>query len=195
MRHRALAALAAAVVLVFGLVLQQGDVGAASLSSNIQLRVKADLTETAGLAPASAPLVLQRSLTLTNGTGANQADTVWSDQRTLTASSTEDLDLAGGGLKDAFGVAFEPVKVRLLVVTAAGANTNDVVLLGDANSVPFLSTAATTVAIPPGGFIVLATPNLAGVAVTADTGDIVQVANGGAGTSVTYDIIILGTSS
>lgn len=195
MRHRALAALVAAVVLVFGLVFQQGDVGAASLRTQVQLLVKADLTDTVGLSEVSAPVVLQQLLNLTNGVGAGQADMVWTDQRTLTASSTEDLDLAGGGLTDAFGTAFEPAKVRLIVVTAAGANTNDVVLFGDAASVPFLSTAATTVSVPPGGFIVLATPNLAGVAVTPTTADIVQVANGGAGTGVDYDIVIIGTSS
>jgi hypothetical protein len=31
--------------------------------------------------------------------------------------------------------------------------------------------------------------------VTAGTGDILQVANSGAGTSVTYDIIVIGTTS
>ena len=35
------------------------------------------------------------SLTLENGTGDNQADLVFADQRTLAASATENLDLAG----------------------------------------------------------------------------------------------------
>lgn len=193
-RFRVLTFLAAAVALVVGLAIQ-GDVGAASLTTDIALKVKANLKETVGLSSAEAPVVLQRTLNLTNGVGADQADTVWTDSRTLAASASEDLDLAAGGLTDAFGTAFAPAKIRLLVVSASGSNTNDVVLFGDANSVPFLDTAATTTSVPPGGFAIFAYPNLAGIAVTADTGDIIQVANGGAGTEVDYDILIAGTTS
>jgi hypothetical protein len=192
-RSRIFAAVAAAVVLVVGLVCQQGDVSAASLSTTVQLVFKAELSQTAGLTNATAPLVLQRILTWANGAGASQASTVWTAEHTLAASASENLDLAGGGLTDAFGAAFAPTKVRLLVVSAAAGNTNDVVVGGDANSLPFLSVKTTTVAIPPGGVVVLAVPSLAGIAVTAGTGDIVKVANGGAGTTVTYDIVIIGS--
>lgn len=135
------------------------------------------------------------TLNLTNGTGANQADKVFADQRTIAASTTEDLDVAAGGLTDSFGVAFTIAELKVLMVCASSANTNNVVLGGDANSVPFLSTAATTVSIKPGGCFMFTDPSAAGTAVTAGTGDIVQVANSGAGTTVTYDIIMLGSSS
>lgn len=193
---RWLLSLATLAVLTAGLLFQQGDVdAAAALRSQIHLTVRSDLTNTIGLASATAPIVLERNLVLADGNGANQARVIWSDQRTIAASTTEDLDLLGGGLLDPFGVAFAPVKLRGIVITASTGNTNNIVLGGDANSVPFLSAAATTVTIQPGGMFVLMEPGSAGIAVTAGTGDIVQVANGGAGSTVTYSIILIGTSS
>jgi hypothetical protein len=135
------------------------------------------------------------TISLTNGVGANQADKVFADQRTLAASNSEDLDVVAGGLTDAFGTTFTLAELKVLMVCASSANTNNVVLGGDANSVPFLSTAATTVAIKPGGCFQLADPSAGGIAVTTGTGDIIQVANSGAGTSVTYDIVIVGSGS
>ncbi|MDM7915706.1 MAG: hypothetical protein QUU85_10650 [Candidatus Eisenbacteria bacterium] len=194
-RLRFVAGLAALAALVGVGLFQGGDVSAASLSSTVLLRVKADLTNTAGLANAAAPVLLERSLTWTNGVGANQANVVWTAERTLAASATEDLDFAGGGLTDAFGAAVAPAKIRAVIVSASAGDTNSVVLGGDANSVPFLSAAATTVSIQPGGVFVFTAPAVAGVPVTAGTGDIIQVANSGAGTPVTYSIIVLGTAS
>lgn len=135
------------------------------------------------------------TLNFTNGTGASQVDMVFADQRTIAASTTEDLDVAAGGLTTAFGAAFTIAEMKGLMVCAAAGNTNNVVLGGDANSVPFLSTAATTVSIKPGGCFMLSDPSAGGIAVTGATGDIIQVANSGAGTTVTYDVIILGSSS
>ena len=185
----------AAFAVVAGIVLQQGDVSAASLTSQVQLLVKADLTDTSGLVEARAPLVMQRILTLASGDAANEASVVWSDSRTIVASGSETLDFAGGGLTDPFGAAVEPAKIRAIVVSAAAGNQNDVVIGNDVNHVPILSDATTTVTIQPGGIFVLTAPALAGVAVTAGTGDIIAVANSGAGSSVDYSIVVLGTAS
>lgn len=193
-RGKFFVALLALVALVGGLA-NQGDVSAATLTTRIQLNLSGELQSALDLVTASAPLVLRKTLDLANGTGANQANVIWSDQRILAASATEDLDLAGGGLLDPFGVAFAPAKVRCIIVAASSLNTNNVVLGGDVNSVPFLSTAATTTTIQPGGMVVFTAPGLAGYPVTAGTGDIIQVANSGAGTSVTYDVVVIGTSS
>lgn len=194
-RTRWLSIGAAALVLVGGLLFQQGDVAAASLKTTVDLTVKADLTSTVGLAETTAPVKLVRLLTLLNGDGANQARVVWSGERTLAPSASENLDLAGGGLTDPFGVAFAPVKVRAIIISAASANTNNVVVGGNANSVPFETPVTATRAIQPAGLYVFAQPGLAGVPVTAGTGDIVQVANSGAGTPVTYSIVIIGTGA
>lgn len=164
-----------------------------ALTTKALFDLSAELTSALDLASGSVPLKYVRQFVWPSGTGAGQADLVWHDQRTLTASSTEDLDLAGGSLLNGFGAGLTFVKVRALIVYAAAGNTNTVVIGGDANSVPFLGAAANTKPIQPGGLYVDFAP--AGYTVTATTGDIIQVANGGAGTSVTYDIVIIGTSA
>ncbi len=135
------------------------------------------------------------TITMANGVAANQADMVYTEQRILAASSTDALDVDTGTLVDAFGTAFTIAKLKVLMVCAAAGNTNDVLLGGNANEVPYLDTPATTLAIRPGACFQLSDPSLAAIPVTAATGDIIELVNSAGGTSVTYDIIIVGTSA
>lgn len=132
---------------------------------------------------------------LTSGTGANQADLMFSDKRTLSASASENLDLAGG-LADAFGATLTFATVKAIMIKAAAGNTNDVVVGGAASNAfvgPFGGTTP-TVAVKPGGFLLLFAP-ATGWTVTASTGDILKVANSSSGSAVTYDVVLLGTSA
>jgi hypothetical protein len=165
------------------------------LSTRLLFDLAADLTTVLDLQSGTASLKRPIQYVWGSGTGANQADKIFADQRTLTASSTEDLDIAAGGLVDAFGVTFTVARVRALLVEAAAANTNNVIVGGDANSVPFFGAATHTVSVRPGGLLALFAPDATGYAVTTGTGDIIQVANSGAGTSVTYNIVIVGASA
>lgn len=131
---------------------------------------------------------------LTDGTGADQAKNHWHDQRTLGASASENLDLAGG-LTNLLGDVLTFTKIKAIFIFAAVANTNDVVIGNAAANAwvgPF-GAATHTLAIKPGGTLLLTAPDVNGYAVTAGTGDQLKVLNGGAGTGVTYDIILVGT--
>lgn len=192
-RRRFVAAGLAALAIV-GMLFQHGDAAAASLTARLEVKLAATLTNTLDLTAATAPLTANRIQDFANGVGASQANVLWSDRRTLNASTTEDLDFAGGGLVDAFGVAVAPAKVRAVIISSSSANVQNITLFGDANSIPLLNTAATTVTLQPGGMYVYTAPATAGVAVTAGTGDIIQVANG-AGVAITYDVIVIGTTS
>lgn len=197
MRKRLLVALAGLLVIVAGLVMQ-GDARAQAtgLTANINLGVGGSYARTVDLLTSNVSIAFPtKTVALTYGTGANQADRLFTDTRTLAASTTEDLDVAAGALTDVFGTTFTLAELKVLIVCASSSNTNNVVLGGDASSVPFLSTAATTTAIKPGGCFTLTDPSASGIAVTAGTGDIVQVANSGGGTSVSYDIVMIGSSS
>ena len=168
------------------------------LTAKITAGVSAKLDNTIDFGSAAATVTRAYELALTNGTGAGQADRLWSDQRTLTASATEDLDLAGV-LTDALGTTLSLARIKGLIVAAAAANTNTVVL-GGAGSNGFTSWvggAAHTVTIRPGATFALfcGSGDATGYAVTAATGDILKVANGGASTSVTYDIVVIGCSA
>lgn len=194
-RKRLFSSLAAMAVLVAVLLSQQGDVGAASLTSKIVVTVTGTLTNVLDLGVGvSAPLVSQPTQAFANGVGANQANVMWFDTRTVAPSTTDSLDFAGGGLVDALGAVVAPVKIKSVIITSAAANTQNITLFGDAASILLLNTAATTVTLQPGGIYVFTAPATAGVTVTATTADIIKIVNG-AGASVTYSIVVLGTSS
>jgi hypothetical protein len=132
---------------------------------------------------------------ITNGTGANQADLLFADTRTLAASATEDLDLAGS-LADVFGATITMVEVVAIMILADAGNTNNVVI-GDATSpVPLFGGTNPTLAIKPGGMFMIVAPNASGqFAVGAGSTDKLKVANSGGTTGVTYSIVVVGRSA
>lgn len=141
-------------------------------------------------------LSIAYSNALTSGTLANQADRIWFDTRTIAASGTDTIDL-NGVLTDIIGTTISLLRVKALYVKAYAANTNNV-LVGGAGSnqwATWISAATSSVTVRPGGALMLFAPDATAYAVTAATGDILQVANSGAGTSVQYDIVVIGSSA
>lgn len=170
-----------------------------SLTSRVEVKVQSTLTGTQDLGSSKATMVKSYALNLADGTLAGQANRVWGDTRTLGPSASEDLDLAGA-LLDALGGPFVLTRVRALIVAAAPgpAQVNDV-LVGGAAATQFLSwvgAATHQVRLRPGCAFALLDGqlDLTGYVVSGGTADLLRVTNGGAGTSVTYDIIVIGTS-
>ena len=129
------------------------------------------------------------------GVAVGKADKLFAATRTLAASGSEGLDLAGG-LSDPFGQPVTFARVKAVYIKAAAANANSVVLGGAATNTflgPFAA-ATDKLSIAPGGSLLLIHPGT-GWTVTAGTGDILSIANSGAGASVAYDIVLIGTSS
>ena len=169
-----------------------------SLITSLAIAAFAEQTNAQDLGPgAKAPVRLQRSVQLASGTGAGKADRVFSDTRTLAASGAEDLDLAGV-LADAFGTTITMARVKGLFIAAAEENTNNVVIGADAtNPWATLLNATGTITLRPGaacGFLA-GDADATAYAITAGTGDLLQVANSAAGTPVTYSILIIGASA
>jgi hypothetical protein len=180
----ALVALAAAGAYVYAAV---------TVTSTFVVNANANLASVMDLVTVSAPSELKRTINLTSGVGANAADVVWSDTRTVTTAATDSLDLKGA-LVMADGSAFTPAKVRAIYISAATTNTTNLTIGADANSFLLLADKTDAIVLKPGGVIFVADPSLAGYAVTAATGDIILVTNA-AGASATYSILIVGTSS
>jgi hypothetical protein len=131
---------------------------------------------------------------INTGTGEYQADLLFTDTRTVTASSSEDLDLAGV-LTDAFGTTLTMVEVVAVVIYADPTNTNNVVVGAATQAVPLGFAGTTpTFAVPPGGWFAVGAPE-GGWAVGAGATDDLKIANSGAGTSVVYTVIIVGRSA
>lgn len=149
------------------------------------------------LGTSQARRALSASQVLTHGTAAGEADLVFADTRTLAASGTEDLDLAGA-LADAFGAAQVFARVKAIYVQAAAGNTNNVNITRPAsNGFGLFMAAGDGIGLRPGETfgILCGAEDAVGHAVTAGTGDLLTVTNAAAGTSVTYSIIVIGASA
>ncbi|WAL93996.1 hypothetical protein [Streptomyces sp. Je 1-369] len=167
------------------------------VSSALSMAATIGQTKALDLTTVADPLQFRRAVNLTDGTAAGKADRVFHDRRTLAASGTEDLDLAGV-LLDAFGAAITFARVKGIYISAAAANTNNVIV-GAASATQWatLLNAAGTVTLRPGATFgaMAGQADATAYAVTAGTGDLLKVANSGAGSSVTYDIVIVGASA
>jgi hypothetical protein len=166
-----------------------------ALTTVATVQVDATLTAALDLATGTVPLAYRKRLTLATGTGADQADLIFHDQRTIAASSSEDLDLAGV-LASAFGATLTFVELKGLVIAAATGNTNNVRVTRPAsNGVPLFLAASDGIDVPPGGVFAWLNPGDGDVTVTAGTGDLITVANSSSGSTVTYDVVIIGASA
>jgi hypothetical protein len=167
-----------------------------TLKTSLSYSLRAVLTGTHDFSPPTSTLPKARSFSFAHGTAANQADRAWSDRRTLAASASESLDLAAS-LTDVFGATITFARIRALLIEAASTNSNNVVVGGAASNafVNWVSDATDKLVVRPGGAFLLVAPDTTGYAVTATTGDLRQVANSGAGSSVTFDITIVGASA
>lgn len=167
------------------------------LTSSISIAVDALLTSAGALTTRSAPLTIRKAVLLSSGTGVGKADRAYAGRRTLAASASEDLDLAGVLLDDLSAVVTF-ARVKVLVVRAAETNTNNVIVGGAATNTfvgPF-GAATHTLAVRPGeAKVICATGDATAYPVTAGTGDLLKIANSGAGSTVTYDIVIIGASA
>ena len=164
-----------------------------SLVTSGNLNFSAVLSSVLDHGVAKLPASLGVPLTLADGTAANQADLLFSDQR---SSASEELDLAGS-LTDAFGATITFARIKAILIKNAATSTKDLYLGGAAsNAFSGMFTASTHKAIcRPGGALFFWAPDATAWAVTAGTGDLLKIASSDGTTSITYDIIIVGASA
>ena len=163
--------------------------------TNAQIQHKIVTALDGGLDLSAAVDALNRdySQNFAHGTGANQANMLWHDQRLLNASDTESLDLAGA-LTSVFGATLTFTRLKALFIKAAAGNTNSGQVTRPAsNGVPFLMAAGDGVALTPGAWVQFVWPDANGIAVTAATGDLIAFTNSAGSTSITFDLVIIGT--
>jgi hypothetical protein len=167
-----------------------------TLSGKIDIGAVMQLVETLDLANRQSPLGYKKVVSLSSGVGADQADLLFHDRRTLAASGTENLDLAGGTLMDPLQAGLTFARLRAVIVAAASANANNVLVASDGVAgVPLFIALGDGVAVRPGGIFCFVARDAVGVLVTPATGDLLTITNGGAGTPVTYDVVLVGCSA
>jgi hypothetical protein len=164
---------------------------AAGVTAQIRLSIAASLAGTNDLGNPKLKLDdIVEALELAPGTATiDQADLLFSDTRTLAASANEDIDLAGV-LASAFGATIAAAELVLLFIKAHDGNTNNVnVTRPAANGVPIFLAAGDGRAILPGEWFLIQSRH--GIAITAATGDLINIANSGGTTGVTYDLVVI----
>lgn len=169
------------------------------LTSSVALTVNGSLTAAGdlGVSPLAKLPPYAKYVELASGVAVGQADKMFFDQRTLAPSGTEDLDLTGT-LLDSFGVAITLARIKAIFISALAANTNNVIVgAASANQWTSLLNATGTITLKPGDtFAAIAgAANATGWTVTGGTGDLLKVLNSAAGTSVDYEIVIIGASA
>lgn len=167
-----------------------------ALTSQVSVGINATQTSLLDLAIATVPLSVLRGSSTSDGTGLGQADRIFHDTRTLTASSSEDLDLAGV-LLDVFGAAITFARIKTMLISAAPGNTNNVIV-GNAATNGFISWvggALHTVTVRPGGLLLVSATDATAYTVTAATADLLHITNSAGSTSVTYDVVLIGASA
>jgi hypothetical protein len=164
----------------------------AALTSSVQFAVSSNHTTAIGLSTVKDDVGYSINKSFSNGSGTTQvADLVYHASRTLASSTAEDLDFYGT-LTDAFGTTLNYARIKTIVIENTS-TSESLTVGGDDNSIPFFDPATATVTIPPSGILCLVGP-LGGFAVTADTGDILQVTNSAGGSTI-YKIHVVGASN
>lgn len=171
---------------------------ATSLDCLASVTLNATLSNTAGVIGAGvATLAKIYGSHFTQGTGAGQCDLAWWSERPLAASTSEILDLAGV-LVDPYGSVITFARIKAIGVYAAPTNTNNVIVGGAASNtfVGLFGSATHTAVVRPGAYLSwgCGSADTVGYPVASGTGDQLQVLNGGSGTTITYDVVVLGCS-
>jgi hypothetical protein len=169
-----------------------------AITGTLQNQIQLTHTGTADLSTPTEDVINSANWfnwVVTNGTGLDQMDTVWHDQRTLTATTSEDIDLAGS-LVDTYGNTLTFASIKLIYIFSAVAN-GGLIQVGGAGSntfVNWVANATDILQVRNGGAMMLTAPDATGYAVTAGTADILKINNTDA-SSATYNIVIGGVSA
>ncbi|MFZ5745273.1 MAG: hypothetical protein ACOY7T_12425 [Pseudomonadota bacterium] len=164
-----------------------------TIALEILARIRGTLSQSGDGGTASLPLNVSNVLSIANGTAADQANAVYVDAFSISASGWLNIDLAGGGLTDRLGNALNFTALKAILLIADSTNTNNVVLGNGTN--PFVGpfgAGANTLTVEPGGTVLLATRSAAGWAVAAGSADVLKLANSGGGSAVTGTIVLVG---
>lgn len=167
---------------------------AKTLTSYLRLQYQSKHVNDLDLSDPVDSVIQTILLGFANGTGNDQCDLVWHDQRSLADGASETLDFAGS-LTDVFGATVTFAKIKAILVQNTS-TTQTMTLGGGAsnNWSSWVGAAGHQVLVAPSGFFLLSGP-LSGYAVTAGTADQFKIANGAAGSATTYNIWIIGSSA
>lgn len=146
------------------------------------------------LGPVQARHTIDYSKTVESGTGADQADLVWSDTRTVTG--VDDLDLRGV-LASALNAGINFVKITGIVIRNKTTTAGYLLTVGNDAAGAFVGLffdVGARIKVQPDGMLAWYAPRVADVlTTTAVTADVLQIDSGA--NTVTYEIMIIGRTA
>lgn len=167
-----------------------------ALTTSLTLSLTATLTAAADIGTPEHRIPVTFSDDLATGTGADQADQVWADTRTLGATTSEDLDLSGT-LTNGLGQTVTFARIKGIYIRNKSTTAGAVLAVGGHATSAFVNWVANAtdiINIRNGGVLFLWAPDATAYAVTASTGDILKINNTSAA-SMDYDIVIIGATA
>jgi len=161
-----------------------------TLNAQILLQILATENSSSDLSTTVRRTNVSESLTFTNGTGANQAEIVWSDSRTIGAGADDQLFLES--LDDGRGtVGFSAIKL----VYVKNTGTVSLTITGGDPLVwaagPLGLEVGSTISVPAGGVLMLTNASAAGWVVDGELEQI-PLSNVSETVAAAYDIILIG---
>lgn len=171
-----------------------------SLALDVSASLNWVFQESLDLTTISDSSRLQFASEFSNGSGDDEADRIWHDQRTLATAATEDLnltDLTTTIFADTVTIGLATVRALLIVNTASTAGED--LLIGGAGAGGNAWAAAMNgdqdarLVVPADSMLMLVNKKN-DWPVTNGSADQLRIENGGAG-DITYQIVIAGSSA
>lgn len=162
-----------------------------SLIAKINVLLNITHTKDVDLNTLRDTMNLTRGVSFTDGTGANQAEVIFHDNRTLADAANETIDLQDGTLSDPFGDAVTMSKLKALYIKNNSTDAN--LLIGGAAATVLSLFADVTDILPlrPGGEFLITAPDANGIDVSTNA-DLKLAHDGTGSSSLTYDIVAIG---
>lgn len=153
------------------------------------IRLLGNFEGTSDLTDSIESIDIPLSKRVTNGTGTDQANEFWSDERTVTAAS-ETLNFVTGSLTNVFGDGVTLSKLKgLLIVNTSIVTGEDLTLTGD------MLTAGigtmTSMTLTPGGYFLITAPT-DGYAIATTASDELTIDPGA--DTIVYKIVVWGVT-
>ncbi|MEN6335555.1 MAG: hypothetical protein ABFE01_14995 [Phycisphaerales bacterium] len=162
-----------------------------ALTATVNIVIGASLTSALDLSTSRNDLSLNAPISFANGTGANQANMIFQDSRTLADGANETLDLyASGALLDPFGTLLTLTKLKFVYIENTSTDAS-LLVGGGTTPVGIFADASDILTLPPGGKFIWSAPNADGITITTNKN--LKLEHNGTGSStLTYKIVAIG---
>lgn len=165
-----------------------------SLAATVAAGVSSTVTKAEELSTLRDVLSMTENVSFALGTGANQANQLFQDQRSLADAANETLNfLAAGALEDKLGETIDLDELRALVIHNNSTDASLIIGGAAANALGIFSDSSDKLVLPPLGVFIWLAPDASGLDVTTNS-QLKLEHNGDGSSALVYDIVVIGSS-